>query len=111
MPVTLEQVANAAGVSIPSASRALHGTYLVENSTKQRVLQAAENLCSRPNIVARSLRTEQTYTIGIVVDDIVSPFSPLSLEVSRTTCRSMPTLVSSSMLIAIPILRQVPSTI
>jgi LacI family transcriptional regulator len=80
MPVTLEQVANAAGVSIPTASRALHGTYPVAKSTKLRVLQAAENLCYRPNIVARSLRTEQTYTIGIVVDDIGSPFSPLIIR-------------------------------
>jgi LacI family transcriptional regulator len=80
MAVTLEQVANAAGVSIPTASRALHGTYPVAKSTKQRVLQAAENLCYRPNIVARSLRTEQTYTIGIVVDDVASPFSPVIIR-------------------------------
>ena len=76
MTITLEQIAHMAGVSLATVSRALHGTYPVKAETKQRILQLAKELGYQPNLIARSLRTEHTSTIGITVDDIASPFSP-----------------------------------
>jgi len=76
MSVTIEEIARAAGVSTATVSRALHGTYPVKESTKQRIHRLAIEMNYRPNIIARSLRTEQTSTIGIIVDDIASPFTP-----------------------------------
>jgi DNA-binding LacI/PurR family transcriptional regulator len=75
MPVTLEEIANLAGVSRATASRALHGTYPVKVETKQRICQLAKELDYQPNLIARSLRTERTGTIGLIVDDITSGFS------------------------------------
>src|SRR5262245_64829913 len=77
MPVSLTKVAKVAGVSIATASRILAGVdYPVTNKTRQKVLKAAEDLGYRPNLIARSLRLEQTLTIGIIVENILSPFIP-----------------------------------
>jgi LacI family transcriptional regulator len=77
MPVSLTKVAKAAGVSIATASRTLTGVdYPVTPETRQKVLKAAKELGYRPNLIARSLRLEQTFTIGIIVENILSPFIP-----------------------------------
>ena len=77
MPVSLIDVAEAADVSIATVSRVLAGSdHPVAEETRLRVLKAAEELGYQPNLVARSLRTDQTYTIGIIVENILSPFIP-----------------------------------
>jgi DNA-binding LacI/PurR family transcriptional regulator len=77
MPVTLEEIAKAAGFSVPTVSRALSNSdYPVSPSTRQHIIEVANAMGYKPNIAARSLRTDQTNTIGILVDDILSPFTP-----------------------------------
>jgi len=77
MRASLTDVAKSAHVSIATASRVLAGSdHPVAKETQLRVLKAAEELEYQPNLVARSLRTEQTYTIGIIVENILSPFIP-----------------------------------
>ncbi|MEZ4865172.1 MAG: LacI family DNA-binding transcriptional regulator [Caldilineaceae bacterium] len=77
MSVTLEQVARAAGVSMATASRVLsNSSHPIRAETRQRVLQLAEAMEYRPNLLARSMRTERTNTIGIIADDLLSPFTP-----------------------------------
>jgi DNA-binding LacI/PurR family transcriptional regulator len=77
MPVSLTDVAKAAGVSIATASRILTGVdYPVANKTRHKVLKTAQELGYQPNLIARSLRREQTLTIGIIVENILSPFIP-----------------------------------
>jgi LacI family transcriptional regulator len=77
MAVSLTDVAKAAGVSIATASRILTGVeYPVSEPTRQKVLHAAHELGYRPNLIARSLRMEQTLTIGIIVENFLSPFIP-----------------------------------
>jgi LacI family transcriptional regulator len=77
MSVTLEDISRATGFSIPTVSRVLsNSNYPVSSATRQRVREVAQALGYRPNLSARSLRTERTNTIGILVDDIMSPFVP-----------------------------------
>jgi LacI family transcriptional regulator len=77
MPVSLTNVAKVAGVSVATASRILTGVdYPVTDKTREKVLKAAKELGYRPNLIARSLRLEQTFTIGIIVENILSPFIP-----------------------------------
>jgi DNA-binding LacI/PurR family transcriptional regulator len=77
MPTTLHKLAKAAGVSASTVSRALTpGNHPVNEETRQRILALAEELDYHPNLIARGLRTDRTLTIGIVVDNIISPFSP-----------------------------------
>ena len=74
MPITIREVADAAGVSIATVSRVLnHKAHPVGEATRQRILSLAEEMGYRPNQAARSLRTERSSTIGVVTDNIDSP--------------------------------------
>lgn len=73
---TIKDVAKLAGVSASTVSRTLSGRIFVEEKTRQRVLEAVEELGYRPNILARGLKQGQTYTIAFLVPDINSLFYP-----------------------------------
>jgi LacI family transcriptional regulator, repressor for deo operon, udp, cdd, tsx, nupC, and nupG len=63
---TIKDVAEAAGVSIATVSRALHGLPRVSESTRQRVLAAAAELRYVASPSAASLASGQTNAIGVV---------------------------------------------
>jgi len=67
-------VANKAFVSKATVSHVLNGTRFVELETKLRVEQAIAELGYRPNALARSLTTNRTGTIGIIVSDASNYF-------------------------------------
>jgi len=73
---TLKDVARIAGVHPGTASRALDPAkmWLVTPKTRSRVEAAARELGYRPDIVARSLRSGSTKTIGVVVVNLSNPF-------------------------------------
>jgi LacI family transcriptional regulator len=77
---TLADVAEVAGVSASTASRALNGRGELAESTRAAVLEAAAALDFRPSAVARSLRTRTTFTVGFVVPDVASPFYAAALK-------------------------------
>ncbi|MCL6553900.1 MAG: LacI family transcriptional regulator [Firmicutes bacterium] len=70
----LAEVARAAGVSPSTASRALTRPELVRRAVVARVRQAAEQLGYVPNHVARSLRRQESRTLGLLVPDNTNPF-------------------------------------
>jgi LacI family transcriptional regulator len=76
MATSIKDVAKEAGVSIATVSRVLNDIDVVNEDTKKKVLDAINKLGYRPNIVARSLKTQKTKTIGILVPDISSGFYP-----------------------------------
>lgn len=76
MAVSIKDVAREAGVSIATVSRVLNDIDVVNEETKEKVLNAIKTLGYRPNIVARSLKTQRTRTIGILVPDISSQVYP-----------------------------------
>jgi DNA-binding LacI/PurR family transcriptional regulator len=81
MPVTLHELAQAAGVSVSTVSRALSNSgHTVNKETRERIQRLAQELGYRPNLMARGLRTERSFTIGIIVDNIVSPFTPIIIR-------------------------------
>ena len=84
--VNITDVAQRAGVSISTVSRVLNNSdYPIRPETRQKVLEAIEELRFRPNDVARSLLLKQTHTIGLIVPDISNPYYPeLSLGVEAT---------------------------
>lgn len=73
-PVGLRDVAQAAGVSLASASVALNGRSGVADATRARVLAAAERLGYRANPQAQALRRGRTSTYGFVVRNLANPF-------------------------------------
>lgn len=81
MPVTLREIAKAAGCSISTVSRAFAGSeHPVNAVTKERILAIANRLGYRPNVAARGLKTDRTFTIGLVVYNIASPFTPVLIR-------------------------------
>ena len=74
MSASIKDVAKEAGVSIATVSRVLNDVDVVNEDTKAKVVQAIKKLDYRPNIIARSLKTQRTRTIGIIIPDISSQF-------------------------------------
>jgi LacI family transcriptional regulator len=67
-------VARQAGVSPSTVSRILNGTARVSDDKRQAVLAAIDKMNFAPNQMAQGLKKGRSMTIGIVVQDISSPF-------------------------------------
>ena len=78
-PPTIADVAKLAGVHKATASRALNPRTadLVNAKTARRVVLAAKRLRYQPNSLARSLRTSQSATVGVLIPDLTNPLFPL----------------------------------
>ncbi len=74
-PVTVAEVAALAGVSSGTVSKALNGRGQLKEATRQRVLTAAEDLGFSPNLMAKSLPSGRTYTVGILTTDSIGRFT------------------------------------
>ena len=74
--ITLDDVAQAAGVSTATVSRVINNLPRVASSTRQRVLDAIERLHYTPNFAGRMLATQRTHTLGLIITDITNPFYP-----------------------------------
>jgi LacI family transcriptional regulator len=76
--VTLRDVARAAKVHPGTVSRALNEETrgLVNQETAERVMRAAEELGYRPNPMARGLKTNRSFTVGVLLPDLTNPLFP-----------------------------------
>lgn len=74
--VTLKHIAEALGISAMTVSRALNNRPNVDEKTKERVIDKARSMGYRPNHVAKSLVSNKTYTIGVVIPEITHAFFP-----------------------------------
>jgi LacI family transcriptional regulator len=72
--VTLSDVAERAGVSIATASKALNDRDEVAPATRERVVAAAVEMSFTPNQAARSLLAGKTGTVGILTSDLEGRF-------------------------------------
>jgi LacI family transcriptional regulator len=80
VPVRIGDVAQQAGVSVATVSKALNGRSDVSETTRERVVAAAEELGFRPNQLARSLPTGRSFSVGLLTTDSFGRFSiPLLL--------------------------------
>lgn len=66
---TLHDVAAAAGVSAMSVSKALNNKGGLSPKTTRHILKVARQLHYQPNMVAKSLRVDETKTLGVVLSD------------------------------------------
>ena len=74
--VTIREVARQAKVSVGTVSNVLAGSATVRAELRRRVEDAMRGLDYHPNQIARSLKTRQTKTLGMVISDITNPFFP-----------------------------------
>ncbi len=79
--MTMADVAREAGVSKSTVSQYLNGRYeYMSSTTKDKIAMAIQALDYRPNVLARSLKQKRTFTIGVIVANMLHQFS---LEVCR----------------------------
>lgn len=72
--ITISDIARIAGVSKSTVSHVLNQTRFVEDETKQRVLHAIAETGYRPSNIARSLVTNRTQTLGVIISDASNNF-------------------------------------
>lgn len=73
--VSIEDVANLAGVSITTVSRVINNKdYPVAEKTKKKVLKAVKDLNYFPDFAAQNLRNNFSNTIGLITRDISDPY-------------------------------------
>ena len=94
----LIDVADAAGVSLRTASRVLNDDHRVAAGTRGRVLEAMRSLDFHPDAVARSLRAGTDVSIGFVVESIADPFFSEVIDSVETAMgrHGRPVLVAST---------------
>jgi LacI family transcriptional regulator len=93
MPPTLEEVAQLAGVSRSTVSRVINDHPNVRPETRERVWQAIRESDYQPHAAARSLVTNRTQIIGMVIPEAVTtlftdPFFSLLLRGATDACNS-----------------------
>ena len=71
---TIYEVSKLAGVSLATVSRVMNKNARVSEKTKQKVLDAMEELGYRPNSIAQSLASNRANSVGILVSELHGPF-------------------------------------
>ncbi|MGH2561653.1 MAG: LacI family DNA-binding transcriptional regulator [Thermomicrobiales bacterium] len=87
--VTIRSVAAEAGVSITTVSNVLTGRHKqMATETRSRVLDAMTRLGYRPNLIAQSLVTSRTATIGLIMSDLTNALYPPVTIGAEAACRA-----------------------
>ncbi len=87
MPPTQKELAKLAGVSAGTVSNVVNGVPGVSERARKKVMAAIAALNYQPNLIARSLRTNRTHTLGMVVPDITIPFFPKLIRGAESAAR------------------------
>ncbi|RVV97711.1 LacI family transcriptional regulator [Mesobaculum littorinae] len=86
--VSLQQIADAIGVSPATVSNALRGTGRVSDKVRDRVRAAADRLGYVPSHAARSLRNGRSANVGLVVPDFSMPLFPAFVQAFEAAARA-----------------------
>ncbi len=78
--VKLKDIAERAGISINSVSRALKNGSNISETTKKKVKEIANEMGYVPDIHAQSLRGDNLKVIAIVYDNIINPYYPIMIR-------------------------------
>ncbi len=84
---TIISVAERAGVSKSLVSLVMRGATNVSEESRRAVLQAAEELGYRPNLVARNLAERRSRTLGVLVSDLHNPFFAVIVDAMQSAAR------------------------
>ena len=98
MATRLKDIANDLGLSIATISKVLRDHPDIPGETRRRVLKRMRELNYQPNFAARSLVTGRTWTLGLIVPDLLHPFfAEIAKAISvETRMRGYSLLISSS---------------
>ncbi|HEV2531809.1 LacI family DNA-binding transcriptional regulator [Phenylobacterium sp.] len=87
--VSIRDVSVAAGVSVATVSRALTVPERVAKATRERVVRVAAELGYSPNLLARSLRSQQSRLIIVLVTNIANPVLSRSIRGIEKVAREL----------------------
>jgi len=71
---TIKDIARELNISSSTVSRALKDYPGISDDTKRKVKEVAEKLNYRPNAIALSLRKSRSFTIGVIIPEVVHFF-------------------------------------
>lgn len=74
MSITIKDIAKEAGVSHSTVSRALRGSSLISQETTRHIRETALGLGYLPSVAARSLKTNRSQALGVIVSNIDDPY-------------------------------------
>lgn len=87
--ITITDVAKHANVSKSTVSQYLNNRFdYMGEKTKERIAQSIKELEYKPNIVARSLKQKTTFTIGVIVANMLHVFSTQVLRAIEDVCHA-----------------------
>jgi LacI family transcriptional regulator len=82
--ITIRDIAQAAGVSVATASKALNDTGRLAPETRARVKRIAAEVGFRPNALARGLLSRRSFTVGLLTNDTYGRFTlPVMAGISQ----------------------------
>ncbi|GAB6152208.1 LacI family DNA-binding transcriptional regulator [Desulfosporosinus burensis] len=85
---TIDEVAKRAKVSKTTVSRFINGRYeFMSDETRKRIQDVIEELAYRPNNLARSLKSNKSSLIGVIISDITNPFSSILVKGIGDLCQ------------------------
>ncbi len=87
--MTIRDVAKRAGVSTATVSAVINDNKFVSSELQQRVHQAIRELDYRPNLIARSLKLQETRTIGLVYTNVTSPIWPVLVRATQAIAQDV----------------------
>lgn len=87
--LTIIDIANLAGLSKSTVSRVINKDKHVSKKTRDKVLKIIKELKFVPDNIARSLITKKTYTIGLIIPDIMNPFYSETSKIIEETLRKL----------------------
>ncbi len=73
MGITTKDIARICGISLGSVNRALHNKPGVSTATKEKILRVSRELGYRPHLLARSLATGKSMTVGLIMATLKHP--------------------------------------
>ena len=97
MAARLKDIANDLGLSVVTVSKVLRDHPDIGAETRKRVLKRMREVNYQPNLAARSLVSGKTWTLGLVVPDLLHPFfAEIAKAISATTRKQGYSLFISS---------------
>src|SRR5690606_27733569 len=79
-PITIKDIAQALGLSASTVSRALSDSHEINEETKRRVLEYANEHDYKRNPIALSLRQRKSYSIGVIVCEVANSFFSQAID-------------------------------
>jgi hypothetical protein len=90
-PMSLKKLAGHLGLSPATVSLVINRSSVADSipqDTKDRIFAAARKFKYRPNFFARSLRTQRSFTIGVIVPEVSDGYSASVMREWKTvSCR------------------------